>query len=434
MNGWRLLALLVVLSLTARPAAADPTNTLARGVSITHQFVAYAPDELLPHAICVFAEQVKREWNNLLDQSAPWRDPIVILVDQQPAGGERSPSLSVAITDLHLKYQITWLVPPALEHQRFLQILLEALAAELANRDEVVVRHRPYQTAPIPAWLVTGLARSIQGRDERLMQAARRSLDGGHPQTAFDLLTATPAESTTGDELFEANAWMFTEALLGLPQGRLKLRNYLGALGSTKSVTNAFWKVYGAEFADEKAVERWWALQLTSRTATVVAQNLTAAETARRLAGILATQLTVTTSTGQGEQLAVPLQELGRYADQAWLPPAIADKRQRLEILHSQAGPTLRPAIARYLEALDWLQARQLPRYRRAVALADKTRAAAVVQAEQITAYLDEAEAQHNPVDLRAGFQSLFETLAKVERLEKRRRNPISDYLDAFDR
>ena len=89
--------------------SAGESNELTRAVSVSRQFIIHAPGRLLPHAIGVFAEQVKREWEATLDLSNRWRDPIILLVKPRSAAQAdlASPILGVFPTDAHLKYQIT---------------------------------------------------------------------------------------------------------------------------------------------------------------------------------------------------------------------------------------------------------------------------------------------------------------------------------------
>ena len=67
--------------LAAVPAAVASTqartNALVRALSSSRQFVVYCPEQLLPHVIGVFAEQVRSGWRAQLNAEDAWRDPIV---------------------------------------------------------------------------------------------------------------------------------------------------------------------------------------------------------------------------------------------------------------------------------------------------------------------------------------------------------------------
>ena len=162
-------AVIVGIALLILPLARAQTERLNRGVSTSRQFICYAANPLLPASLGYFAEQVKREWLYTLDAPDEWRDPVVLLVTARSDANQAaaSPALRVFQTDLHLKYQVTWLTPPGLEQPTVVLAIVESLCAELANRNEDASVAKPYRPAPVPHWLTYGLARVIQGRDER---------------------------------------------------------------------------------------------------------------------------------------------------------------------------------------------------------------------------------------------------------------------------
>src|SRR5439155_17196786 len=143
--------------------------------------------------------------------------------------------------EFHLKYQITCLVPPPIEEVELVTAVVEALCAETVNRKQPTFRGQSYIAPPIPAWLSHGLAQSIFGRPEFLLDVARRSVDAGRPQNAADLLNVTGPPADPGErELFQANTWLFTDALLAQPDRSRKLQRFLAELAPTKSVSNPF--------------------------------------------------------------------------------------------------------------------------------------------------------------------------------------------------
>ena len=439
--------LLTLAAVFPAPSLAAPvTNDLNRAISASRQFVAYAPGPLLPQAIGVFADQVRREWQYRLQLSDQGRDPIVILVrDREPAERDApSPTVGVFPTALHLKYQVTWLSPPPLDQRGLVRAVVEALCGELANRSQRVERDRPYVAAPIPPWLSVGLARAIRGRDERLLQVARRSLAGGRPLSADGLLGTTERPTDPiGSDLFEAHAGLFTEALLGLPQGAARLAQFVSALGQIKSALDAFQQVYGRDFAAPAALEKWWALELHRRTSLLPARDLTVTETRRVLAMILETDLAVVT-TNQPPQHGVvtpvvgetrlPFGELWRYYDKRWMGQTITDKRTRLESLLLQAAPGYRPVINGYEEALEWLRQGKISRFRRAARAATEKQQAIDRHDGAISEYLDQMELVHSPLLKEEDFNAFFRTFDTLEQFEQHRSNPISEYLDKFDR
>ncbi len=428
----RRLLLAVVLA-SGVTTALGQTNTLSRSVSTSRQFTSYAVNPLVPPALGYLAEQVKREWLRALDMRDQWRDPIIFVVESAATNAPmtRGAHLRVFQTDLHLKYQVTWRSPPGLEQPALVAAIVEALNAEYGNREQPVSRVTAYVAAAQPPWLTFGLARVIQGRDERLLHLARQArLDGQAPRGT--LLLATPVAPTAVIErdLFEAHSWLFVHSLLTLPDGAAKLRNFLTALGSTKATGPAFWETYRADFAGEPELERWWAVQFANRTATVVSESLTTDETARRLAEILRTTVSLPET---GERRELPVAALARQTDSSWLRDVVTEKRARLANLHAGSSPLYRPVVAAYREAFQWLAQRNRVRFRRALARAEKLQSETTVAAREIQSFVDAAELQHAPGDWAPDFAAAFHILAELEQLEQTRRTPISQYLDQFD-
>jgi hypothetical protein len=441
-SGIRLAAALVVLAQLAvagRSSAVSTTatNGLIGTLSTSRQFAAYANDQLLPSALCVYAEHVKREWLRRLEVADNWRDPILFVVRPREPAQTNTPAISMVVfqTDTHLKYQIHCVAPPRIDEEKLLAMIVEALCSEWANRGQATVWGEAYTVPLIPAWLVQGMATSIQGRYEVLRSITQHSVAAGRPQQAGDLLGAKtlPADPMER-QLFQADAWIFTESLLALPDGARKLRNYLSILGAQKVASNAFWTVYRGDFPQEIALEKWWSLELVRRSSASPAQNLSAGETSRQLDAILLTKLSPTGGRkGMPDQTDVTIGDLRQYAEAPWLKDVLKLKIDRLGMLRSQAHPLYHLALDKYLEAVTWLYRGNTIRFRRGLNRAELARAAAEKQSRGITAYMDQAERIYTPEELSQAFTGYFQTLDQLQKLDTQRRSPISDYLDQFD-
>ena len=219
----------VPLATTTPDSDAGATNTLVSTVSASRQFTAYADDRLLPSALCVYAEHVKHEWLQRLNVADNWRDPILLLVRTREESQTNASPISMVVfqTDKHLKYQIDCLVPPRIDEARLLATIVDALCSEWANRQQPTVRNKAYTMAPVPVWLVQGMAASIQERREALLSLTQRSVAAGRPPHAADLLNARslPVDPLER-QMFQANAWVLTESLLGLPDGRREIPGF----------------------------------------------------------------------------------------------------------------------------------------------------------------------------------------------------------------
>jgi hypothetical protein len=413
------------------------SNPLVRAGSASHQFTAYASDPLSPPVLCVFAERVKRGWLDHLDLRDHWRDPIVIVVRERGPTELDAPAVSMETVqfDIGLSYRVRCLTPPPLDEARLRAALVTALCTEWANRSQPTTYRQPFLTTPLPLWLVEGLTQSVSERTELLGAVVRRSVDAGHPAHARDLLetTALPADAAEC-ELFQANAWLFTESLLTLRDGAHTLQRLLTELAAQKSVTGAFWTVYRSDFQEPIALEKWWAVQLAHNRVIQPAQSLTAAETTRQLDELL--HVTVRQADGSTNEVNLaeqPPEFLWRQAGQEWLKAALKDRIQRLEALRSQAHPRYRTVIERYVAAQQWWLAKKLVRGRAAFEQARKERQEADQQMLEIAVVLDRAERTYTQEDFGVMLRDQLSTLDQFQQLERQHRTPISNYLDQLD-
>jgi hypothetical protein len=338
-------------------------------------------------------------------------------------------------TETHLKFQIRCLIPPPLDEAKLLATLVEALSLEWEYRAQPVVRGKLFAAPVMPLWLVEGLAASIQGHFDSLLSIARRSVTAGRPQRAVDVLDVKVLPVDMVDQqLFQANAWIFTESLLALPDGSRKLRNFLSELGVQKVAGNAFWSVYRQDFPQDATLEKWWSLEQARRTSVTVAQDLPAAETVRQLDAILVTKLERTNGRkGMRDKAETSIDLLWKYAEEPWLKDVLKNKVDHLGALRSQAYPAYQPVLDEYIEAVTWLLQGNTVRFRRAIKQAAAMQATAEKQSHAIAAYMDQAEHAYAPEELSETFNGYFRTLDQAQKLEGERRSPISDYLDKFD-
>jgi len=422
-------AALFALGIALASNAPCQTNTAPRLVaSSAGQFAAHAPDAVWSSVLCVLATQVKREWLRRLELPDKWRDPIVLVLAERPAAVAAAPGIwrEVLRSELHLKFQIQLRIPPPLEEAQVVSALVGALCSEYANRAREFPRQPPFAVAETPAWLTEGLAQSVSGNSERLLPILRRGVNGGHPPSAQDLIGARSVPTDPDERLrFQAHTWALVEGLLSLPKGADKLCQLM-------CQPEMFAEIYRWQFQDDAAREKWWSLLLAERAATMLAEDRTAAETSRQLAEILSSKLQMRLPDAIAEA-PVAFANLGRYTDKDWLMPLVRDKLARLASLRGVAHPSYCEAIDRYIAALQCLTARQVSRFQHETKRAQRAHAAADDQSRKVSAYVDQVERVHAPPDRAAVWRQLklFEAIQETNIL---RRDPISDYLDKFDR
>ncbi|NQU10323.1 hypothetical protein HQ590_06010 [bacterium] len=432
------LAGCLILAGQFRPAVAatEPSNVWARARSVSRQFLGFAPTPLLAHALCVFGDRVKQQWQAQTGASAAWRDPIVLVIRAGDPAATNAPGVTLSIQpgDRRIRYEITCRTPPSPEVDTLVARVVEALCAETANRSR---RPRPgqlFEPVVVPWWLTAGLAQSIRGRDEELVEQVRRALAGGRSLTVDQLLALTRAPSDLDEERrYRAYCWLFVEALQSQEDGSRCLARLVASWGGFRDARAALAAVYGSGFAEPQVLERWWGVQLAGRTATVLAQNLPLPVALEKLGEVLPTRLTYTDAGATGETV-VAFAQLGRHADAPWFGVTVRQKRQALYALHRHAAPNVRPVITDYLEALGWLETGRIVRFERAARRADAGHHRLRELGDRLTEYLDQAERVYGTGNLDGLFRDYFQTLEQVEQVRQQRRSPISDYLDQFDR
>lgn len=392
------------------------------------QFTAHAPSAADSSLLCVLAGRVKREWLRRLDLADQWRDPIVLVLAERPAELASAPNLwmEVARTDLHLRFQIHLRVPPPLEEEFVAGAVVRALCAEYANREREFPRQAPVAITEAPLWLVEGLAQSASEAAERLLPVLQRVLAGGKPWGLEELMAVATLPSDPAERLrFRAHAWALVEGLLSLSKGPEKLSQLLRA-------PQAFWEIYRWQFPDVVAAEKWWSLWLADRTSVMLPGLQSAEETSRQLAQILASKVQLRLPEVVAEA-PVAFVDLARYTRKNWLAPLLQDKIARLNVLLGVAHPLYRTAITHYLAALEALAAEQTGRFRYETQRAQRAHRNADERSRQIREYLDRVEQQRGSSEP-GGIRQQLKLLETVRELDVLRRDPISVYLDQFDR
>jgi hypothetical protein len=430
--------MIVATVLVGPVGLAMATAKESRTISSSGQFHVFAAEPLLGAQAGLFAENVKRDWLSMLEmRDGPGRDLIVVVLRKRDDATSSLPGwrMDVMASEPHLRFQVTGTVSSGLFDDDFRANVMRALCAELVNRSAVVRRGEPYVPAPLPAWLPEGMAAASGGRQDLLVRAARRSVAAGKPQSATVILSSMESPADAAERLlFQANSRLMVEALLSLPKGGGKLREYHLALGELRDVMGAFGKVYRSDFANDVALEKWWATQLVQRIKPDVAQKLTSDQTMERLNEILTVQLQL--PVGDGKEFVkaeYSLGELWPYYERPWLQELAQDRFNQLQSLYSQAHPFYLVVIRRYSEAMLCLRAQRVTRYRSLMADAAALKRRADRHTLEVAVYMDQMEQRYNPTDPEKAFQPLFKTLEEFQQIQQLRRNPINDYLDKFD-
>jgi hypothetical protein len=181
-------------------------------------------------------------------------------------------------------------LPDRLAKTSYARTLSGVVLLEFANRAAQPNGH----TAELPDWLVDGFAQELLAiAGDQLVLSAPVKTGGGMsvnrinetqrgldpmaearqtlvtlPVLTFEELswpTRTQLEGADGGAYF-ASAEVFVNELLGLDQGREKMRAMLADLPNHLNWQMAFFKAFGPDFEHPLDVEKWWALRAINFT------------------------------------------------------------------------------------------------------------------------------------------------------------------------
>jgi hypothetical protein len=340
---------------------------------------------LEPALLAVAAERFKISlWQQLgLNADAPWSGKIVLVL--HPA---RSPDETVAIASSpflnHWNYQVN--LPDVLDKMRYARALSAVLLLEIANRTARPGGH----SAEVPEWLVDGLARQLLagGGEKVVLTAPPRKKDGGlpvdrldriersvdplattrrvlqnAPALTFDQLSwPTDAQMTGADGgVYWASAQLFQSELLGLKNGREKMRTMLAELPRFYNWQTAFFHAFHENFQSPLEVEKWWALRVVNFAEHSAGPRWTTDVSRARLAAQLSVLVDERTSSNALPSHAeISLQDALKNLNPAQRDPMLRTKIRDLALIELQLAPPFgqladgyRVALAGFLGGLQ---------------------------------------------------------------------------------
>ena len=222
-----------------------------------------------PAFLAVTCERLKQALYANLGVTAQSRGIVYITI--RPA---RGPEKDFAYTTE--RFGNNWIyrleLPPQVERQRLVRVLVQVLLQEMANRPATD------HVAEIPAWLTEGFTQQllnsrameiilspptqsfgalmldptfIQARQRDPLEIARRVLSDRPPLSIAELSWpgADQIDSDAG-EAFRCSAQVFVTELLALPQGREHLRAMINELAGCYNWQTAFLRAFSPEFAE----------------------------------------------------------------------------------------------------------------------------------------------------------------------------------------
>ena len=243
--------------------------------------------QLKPTLLAVSAEWFKASLRRQLgiDPGATWSGKIFLEVHPARSLDETETITTMPFLD-HWNYRVD--LPDTLRKTRYARMLSGVLLLEMADRNAPPGG----RAAEVPAWLVDGLAQEVLAEDgDKVILAVRPKkglelttshlglMKGGSDPLAsarqilqnasaltFDQLSWPTDDQMNGDDggVYYASAQLFQAELLGLKNGKEKMRAMLADLPNHYNWQLAFFTAFAADFKNKVDVDKWWALRVVN--------------------------------------------------------------------------------------------------------------------------------------------------------------------------
>jgi hypothetical protein len=329
--------------------------------------------DLTAETLAVSCERVKKEILSALGMRDEWRSTghrtgkIYLSID--PTVHTNKP-LAVFVCAFEQGWQFRILVPPVDTEDRLVRVLAQAILTELASRNDNT------RTGEPPLWLVEGLTRwvldaapvpSLLQPDSRTvtdlnigayLTEVREKLSreiplGFHELSQPDISRMGPQEW----ELYGASAHLFLRELCRMPEGRVRLVQWLTSLQEHWNWQPGFLEAFEPVFMSLLDVEKWWALTLAHFTSRNPVQAWPPDVVLRKLEAALQPVTVLPLSGNQVVRMrladVITQWEYGRQL------PVLRQVLQQMQIIASSAPPDLGQLAMRYAGTIErYLSAR----------------------------------------------------------------------------
>ena len=391
-----------------------------RSLSTSRQFLVYGVDVRLRGVICDLAEKTKRDVLQLLRQPDEWTTPIVIDAQYPQANLPERPgaALSFAQTGFGLKLQLALTIAPDIALRDVRRELLRAVLLDLIYRHET---NLPAESAyvPPPDWLVEGIPAEQSG-DLAAAVFARKPLSlAEFLEQRFDLL------DHSGRALYRAYSCLLVKMLTERPGGRERMARFIADLHAGGNDRMADLLLHFPELISAGAAEKVWTLNLAQLAVAQPAQSLNVRETEEKLDGLLGAKGFDFASAGQNNR-----GELPALLRQVSAKAKLARCGLELEILAGRANLIYQPVISEYAQIALYLARGKTKGVRDRLARVREQRRSAAKRIQEMADYLNWFEATQS-VEPSGVFTDYMK--AATAQPERRRRDPISIYLDVLE-
>jgi hypothetical protein len=403
---------------------------LERSVSTSRQFLVYGTDIRLRAAICDLAERTKGDVLRLSDQRDEWTTPIVIHARYPQANLPGTPraALNFAQTGFGLKLQLDLTIVSDTRQPEVRRELLRAILLEMMYRGQTDL---PAGTCyvPPPDWLVDGIAPRQSAFDEQeLIGVLRTPLNKRKILPLEDLLRERPdLFDAPGRSLYRAYSFALVELLVRGPDGRHRLARFIAGLPAVANNAMAGLGAYFPELSDANNAEKGWRLHLERLVAGQSFQLLGAKETEQKLAELLVVRI-----CGAGPERNYRLEEFPKFIRDASSKLALARCSSDLRTLRARANPVYCPLIYEFEKVATLLARGKTNRVVERLIRLNATRDGIAARAQKIDDYMNWFEAT-KPREPSGAFADYLKAAKLMSQPERRRRDPMSVYLDVLE-
>lgn len=429
MNVRALLWLATLMVAVAMPVRA--IDLRQRSESATKQFVVYSEDVRLRQRVASFAEEVKADMLQLLQESDLWKAPVVIALARATPMEQNEPParLRVAETQPGFKIEIQVKVGEDPAAVNLHKVLLRALLIEYAYRRTGITAGEKIIEAPW--WIVEGLLEMGRRREEGADSALfRRLVETNRLPPIERFLAEKPDElGPTALAVDRALAMCLLELLIEQPDGRSGLAQLLREWPQSNGDPAALLVRRFPALGAGPVLQKWWTLNLARFAVADRYQGLSAEETELALGPLLQLNLAV---NKEGERKTFAL---GDYAQFLKLPASrtlLTSRHGEVVALSTRANAIYRPVLAEYEEIFSLLVRGKTRGLRERLARAEDCRALVFRRTAEIADYLNWFEATQ--MDSSSGvFDDYLKAAGEISEQDRARSGPVARYLDDLE-
>jgi hypothetical protein len=405
--------------------------TVERSVSTSRQFIVYGGDIRLRSAICDLAEQTKQRLLHLTESSDGWKTPIVINAQPPQANLPEAPpaQLRISQTGGGLKLQLDLTIGSDVAAAAVQQQVLRALLLELIYRDQADLPAGSVYAEP-PPWLSEGITTlELQHDRSGVYDRLSPAIAANKILPLSDLLHQRPELlDTPSRALYRAYTAALVQLITSSADGRKQLARFVRDLRNAPNDPVADFAAHFPALRDaDGSAEAAWKNGVTALVTNSRYRLLGIAESDDALEHLAI----VTVVDGSKAPKSYKLDELPRVARTAAISMALQRLSQELLFLELRANPLYRPIVHEYRELAALLAGGQTKQVGERITRINAQRGELKSRLVKIDDYMNWFEATQSRTQTGA-FAAYLKAADSAEN-QRRRRDPISVYLDTFE-